>query len=169
MEFVQMKAKFPEHIPFYLARSIIDDFVTDSLDEFKVAPSNEQLQNYISKKYKEYPCTQRYCLLVQLTEQEAFNTVSSRSMATYEPPINKRKLNRKEKKTLRSFAKKTKINPVHNKCEICQYDFEDKDHVYTLNCGCQFHGKCIKLSLEYKRTCPLCFKEVTLDSSLSKE
>ena len=54
MEFVQMKAKFPEHIPFYLARSIIDDFVNDSLDEFKVAPSNEQLQDYISKKYKDY-------------------------------------------------------------------------------------------------------------------
>ena len=169
MEFVQMKAKFPSHIPFYLARSIIDDFVGDSLDEFKIAPSNDQLQNYISKKYKDYECTQRYCLLVQLTAEEAFNTVSSRSMATYEVPVNKRKLSSKEKKCLRTFKKKSKINPVHTKCEICQYDFNKKDHVYTLECGCQFHGKCIKLSLEYRSTCPLCFKEINLNSSPSKE
>lgn len=169
MEFVQMKAKFPSHIPFYLARSIIDDFVVDSLEEFKIAPSNEQLQNYITTKYKDDVCTQRYCLLVQLTSEEAFNTVSSRSMATYEAPVNKRKLSKEEKESLKSFKKKSKINPVNKKCEICQYDFKKQDHVYTLNCGCQFHGKCIKVSLEYRRTCPLCFKEINLDSLPSKE
>lgn len=164
MEFVQMKAKFPDHIPFYLARNIIDDFVIDSLDQFKVAPSNEQLQNYINSKYKDYECTQRYCLMVQLTEEEAFNTVSSRSMSSYEPPINKRKLSKEEKKKIRSFKKKRKVNSVYKKCEICQFDFKKKEHVYTLECGCQFHGKCIKLSMEYKRTCPLCFKEIKLES-----
>ena len=169
MEFVQMRAKFPEHIPFYLARSMIDEFVNDSLDEFKVAPSNQQLQTYVKSKFKDYECTQRYCLLVQLSEEEAFNTVSSRSMATYEPPINKRKLTKEEKKSLKTFKKKSKVTPVYKKCEICQYDFTKKDHVYTLNCGCQFHGKCIKQSLEYKRTCPLCFKEVNLNFSPSKE
>lgn len=169
MEFFQMTAKFPEHIPFYIARSIIDNFVADSLEEFKIAPSCKQLQDYISNRYKEYSCTQRYCLLVQLTEEEAFNTVSSLSMTTYEPPVTKRKLNNDEKKCLKSFKKKSKINPVYKKCEICQYDFKKKDHVYTLDCGCQFHGKCIKLSLEYRRTCPLCFKVINLASSPSKE
>ena len=170
MGFVRMKAKFPSHIPFYIARTIIDDFVTDSLDEFKLAPSNDQLQNYITKKYKDQECTQRYCLLVELSDEEAFNTVSSRSMDTYEPPINKRKLSKEEKKCLKSFKKKAKINIVHNKkCEICQYDFSAKQHIYTLECGCQFHGKCIKQSLEYRRTCPLCFKDINLNSSLSTE
>ena len=90
-------------------------------------------------------------------------------MTTYEAPVNKRKLNKEEKECLKSFKKKSKINPVNKKCEICQYDFKKQDHVYTLNCGCQFHGKCIKVSLEYRRTCPLCFKEINLDSLPSKE
>lgn len=169
MEFVQMKAKFPEHIPFYTARLIIDDFVADSLYEFKVAPTNEQLQHYINNKYKHDKCTQRYCLLVQLNEEEAMNTVSSRSMGTYEAPVNKRKLNDEEKKCLKSFKKKEKINHVHKICEICQYEFKPKEHVYTLECGCQFHGKCIKESLEYRRTCPLCYKTINLTPLLSKE
>ena len=169
MEFVRMSAKFPSHIPFYLARAIIDDFVTDSLDQFHVAPSNEQLQNYITKKYKDFQCSQTYSLLVDLTEDEAFNTVSSRSMATYEAPVNKRKLTTNEKKSLKKFKKILKLKPVNKICEICQYEFEKKDSIYTLPCGCQFHGKCIKKSLEYRRTCPLCFKQVQLGSSLSKE
>lgn len=169
MEFVQMKAKFPSHIPFYRARLIIDDFVADSLYEFKVAPSNEQLQNYISSRYKDEECTQRYCLLVELTEQEAFNTVSSRSMTTYEVPLKKRKLSSKEKKCLKSFKKKEKLNPVNKMCEICQYKFKPSDHVYTLECKCQFHGRCIKQSLEYRDTCPICYTKINLDFSLSKE
>lgn len=169
MEFVLIKAKFPSHVPFYLARSIIDDFVTDSLNEFKVAPSNEQLQNYITKKYKDFECTQKYSLMVELTEDEAFNTVSSLSMNTYEAPVNKRKLSTNEKRCLKSFKKKAKLNPVNKICEICQYEFKKRESIYTLDCGCQFHGKCIKKSLEYRRTCPLCFKEVQLSSSLSKE
>tara|TARA_B100000902_G_scaffold32893_1_gene39369 strand:- start:339 stop:848 length:510 start_codon:yes stop_codon:yes gene_type:complete len=169
MEFVQMKARFPSHIPFYLARAIIDDFVADSLYEFKVAPTNEQLQTYITSRYKGEECTQRYCLLVELTEEEAINTVSSRSMGTYEVPVRKRKLSKEEKRSIKSFRKKEKLNPVNKKCEICQYEFKKTDHVYTLDCGCQFHGACIKNSLEYRKTCPLCYKEITLDASLKKE
>ncbi len=169
MEFVQMYATFPSHIPFHIARLIIDDFVADSLYEFKVAPSNEQLQTYISTKYKDHACTQRYCILVELTEEEAFNTVSSRSMATYEVPVKKRKLSDEEKKHVKTFKKKEKINFVNKKCEICQYDFKRTDHVYTLDCKCQFHGKCILAALEYRKTCPLCYKEVNLNSLPSKE
>lgn len=168
MEFVQMKAKFPSHVPFFLARAMIDQFVTDSLYEFKVAPTDDQLQTYINSKYKGEECTQRYCLLVQLTEEEAMNTVSSRSMGTYEVPVRKRKLSMNEKRCLKSFRKKEKRNPVNKKCEICQYDFNSTDHVYTLPCKCQFHGACIKRSLEYRKTCPLCYKEINLESLLSK-
>jgi len=164
-----MKAKFPSHIPFYVARAIIDEFVVDSLYEFKVAPTEEQLQTYVTSRYKGEECTQRYCLLVQLTEEEAMNTVSSRSMGTYEAPVQKRKLTMQEKRTLKSFRKKEKLNPVNKKCEICQYDFKSSDHVYTLNCNCQFHGACIKKSLEYRKTCPLCYEDINLETLLSKE
>ena len=156
MECVRVKAKFPEHVPFYIARMVMHDYVVDSLEEFKVAPTDEQLQHYITRRYKEDECILPYCTLVTLTVQEAMNTVSSRSMATYQAPIKKRKLTTTERKDIKKF--KSVHIPPNAFCEICQYDI--KRGLYTLPCGCMFHGKCIRKALEYQARCPLCYKDV---------
>jgi hypothetical protein len=160
MEFLQIKAKFPVHISFFTARLIIDDFVTDSLEQFEVAPTNEQLQDYIDAKYKSFLCEKYYCLLVELTPQEALNTVSSRSMSSYEAPVHKRKLERSEKENLASFCKKKKNNKVDKICEICQEKL-GSTHVYVVPCcDSMFHGSCIRKALEWRDTCPMCYSNL---------
>ena len=161
MEFVQIKCKFPEHVSFFTARILMDDFVTDSLQKFKVAPTNEQLQQYIKNKYKNFECDTYYCLLLQLNEEEAFNTVSSRSMASYECPVQKRKLKQEERDQLRVFRKKKKSLKKENEiCEICQEDLDN--HVYTLPCcSSSFHGVCIRKAMQWRMTCPCCYADLS--------
>lgn len=162
-----MSAKFPDHVEFRTARYLISEFVTDSLVEFKVCPTKDQLQSYIQNKYSGFACVKYYSLLIQLTPEEALNTVSSRSMTTYEAPIRKRKLSADEKELVKKFkSKKKRKLKYKKKCEICQEILVK--HVYTLKCKCQFHGACIRKALEYSNKCPLCYKAI-LELSPSKE
>ena len=92
MECLPMSAEFPAHVPFYLARMIVSDFVSDYLDEFSIAPKNKEIQQYVFDAYEGLKCTKSYTFLIQLTPEEAFNTVSARSMETYKAPTTKRKL-----------------------------------------------------------------------------
>ena len=156
MECVRVKANFPDHVPFFIARTIMHDFVVSSLEEFKVAPTNEQLQHYITRKYNEYKCDLPYCTLITLTMEEAMNTVSSRSLSEYKAPIKKRKLSTCERKDLKKY--KVVHIPSNAFCEICQYNIVK--NLYKLPCGCIFHGKCMKKALEYQNKCPLCYKPV---------
>lgn len=162
MECLPMSAEFPAHVPFYLARMIISDFVSDYLDEFSIAPKNKDIQQYVFDAYEGLKCTKSYTFLIQLTPEEAFNTVSARSMETYKAPTTKRKLDEAEAKTVSSF-KKRKVRVRCKLCEICQYTL--KRNVHTLPCGCQFHGKCLEKALEYNRRCPLCYTAIDLKPS----
>lgn len=162
-----MSAKFPDHVQFRTARYLISEFVTDSLVEFQVCPTKDQLQQYIEKKYVGYDCVKYYSLLIQLTPEEALNTVSSRSMATYKAPIRKRTLSEDEKKKVKEFkTKRRKKLKCQKNCEICQEKLTR--HIYTLKCKCQFHGACIRKALQYSNKCPLCYKPI-LKTSPSKE
>ena len=71
-------------------------------------PTNEQLQTFISKRYKNDTCDKYYCLMVELTAEEVINTASSRSMSTYEAPVHK-------KKTSKERANITKVVSEKNK------------------------------------------------------
>ena len=165
MDFVQVKAKFPAYVSFFTARILIDEFVTDSLNEFKVVPTNEQLQTFISKRYKNDTCDKYYCLMVELTAEEVINTASSRSMSTYEAPVHKRKLQKKERTLLKSFRKKIKSSKKKTICEICQENLSN--HVYIVPCcKSMFHGSCLRKAFEWRETCPMCY--VNLKDLLDK-
>nr|AGN92477.1 ring-finger protein 1 [Echinochloa crus-galli] len=41
-------------------------------------------------------------------------------------------------------------------CIICQDEYEDKEHIGTLECGHKFHVTCIKQWLMMKNLCPIC-------------
>lgn len=160
MEFLKVRAKFPGHISFFAARMLINGFVTDSLENFKIAPTNEQLQTYINSRYHDYTCDTYYCVMIELTPEEAMNTVSSRSMSSYEAPVQKRKLETQEKRNLKNFRKKRKDETSKDeKCEICQENLSK--HVYTVPC-CQssFHGACIRKALTWRDTCPMCYQNL---------
>eukprot|EP00942_MAST-04A_sp_MAST-4A-sp1_P014778 g14778.t1 len=165
MDFVRMRAKFPDHIPFVFAKHLMTEFIEDSLHEFKVAPTNEQLQTYVNNRYRDWTCDTSYCVMICLSPEEALNTVSSRSMETYEPvKKRKRKLSKEESKELKTYKK---FKCKGGKCEICQYDF--KGPRYVLPCGCHFHGKCIRQAIKYSDKCPLCYTTLNFSQEVKSK
>ena len=45
---------------------------------------------------------------------------------------------------------------LNKECCICLEDFNNNEKIIALNCGHNFHKKCIKKWLVRKNSCPLC-------------
>jgi hypothetical protein len=51
----------------------------------------------------------------------------------------------------------------HKCCCICKDDFKDKELISKLQCGHEYHEKCIGIWIYTKPQCPLCKKMLTTD------
>lgn len=63
-----------------------------------------------------------------------------------------------------SSSEDRKEHPMHHKCSICLAPFELGDELILLPCFHRYHRQCIFHWFDGKRTCPICMKEVKLDS-----
>jgi hypothetical protein len=154
MEYCKIEGLFPPTCPFLLASQLLNEVANASLEEFQCAPTQGEINEFLNKKFKDDSLIKLYSIRMSLSPEEAFNTVCSMSMDTYDP-IKKRKLDREENKKLKKM--RTVSDEIIN-CAICLYDVIGKRS--KLKCGCEFHDKCIKLAMEYKKQCPLCYCDV---------
>lgn len=54
-------------------------------------------------------------------------------------------------------------------CSICLSDFFEKEQILELRCLHRFHLKCAKMWLSHRRQCPLCQRDVMVESEKKEE
>lgn len=58
---------------------------------------------------------------------------------------------------------------INDSCVICQDEYEDNDIIGSLNCGHEYHVKCLKKWLPVKNTCPICKSTALNDEEQKKK
>jgi len=159
MEECVISGKFPPDFPYVSARYMLRRLSYESLDEFKCAPSEGQISTMLNDRFTGEDLTEEVSIRVVLTPEEALNTASSVSMASYTSVSKKRKLSKTDKKYLKRCS--NKMSSEHTSvrdCSVCLYSIT-KD-CCEIKCGCIFHSKCLRKALKFSNKCPVCSSEV---------
>jgi hypothetical protein len=150
---------FPESLPIVVARQILRELAHRSFIEFQCAPSETEINRHINGRFKREKINRRCAIQLMVSPEEALNTMSSRSIVAYEDPdCRKRKFSSGETRSLKTY----KTQYANTVCQICQQSTKFKVRS-RLECGCTFHMKCIKQSMEeWKTICPICSHPITI-------
>ena len=156
MHYCVIKCKLPEHFTVLMGKRALKDIVDHTLDEFGYVMPEQDIQEKMNRLGE---CTKEYEFGMLLTEEEAIKTACIRAeWKPLEPTV---KLNKTEKKVLRSMKRKRGGN-----CAIC---LDVAKNITTTPCGHDFCYKCLKQWLGIKRECPVCQKSINVSENVRKK
>lgn len=171
--YIRLCYKVPEYTRTMEAMDVLEDYIYTHLNEFGCLPRDERVRAHIKNMYRGRPVSNKIYLMIRMTDEEAIATAADRS--EYKHPekddikVSERKALRKISKRKRSDSdpvkceekKKSEKKMKQSKCQICLDELDKKKNV-TLECEHEFHYKCIKTWLGYKKSCPTCNQSVDL-------
>lgn len=156
MHYCVIKCKLPEHYTILMGKRALKDIVDPTLDEFGYVMPEPDIQQKMDLLGE---CTKEYEFGMLLTEEEAIKTACIR--AEWKPLEPSVKLNKTEKKVLRSMKRKRSGD-----CAIC---LDAAKNITTTPCGHDFCYKCLKQWLGIKRECPVCQKPINVSENAPKK
>lgn len=156
MHYCVIKCKIPEHYSAFMGKRVLKRIVDTTLDEFGYLMPEEQIQEELNQLGE---CTKDHEFSILLTEEEAIKTACIR--AEWKPLEPTAKLNKDERKTLKSMKRKRSGD-----CGIC---LETTNNITRTKCKHDFCYKCLKKWLAIKRECPVCQEPINVSASGRKK
>lgn len=150
---VRCEGKFPPDMDVARMKRVLSGIVHDYLSTNRCLPSSRFIQNQICDLLvvSASECSVTIHFFIWITVQEELRTVLNNSML--ENGRKKQSLSKKEK----LYFKNKKRKKCKGTCTIC---LKEGFRGIVLDCGHEFHRKCIQKQYSYNKSCPNCRKPI---------